>query len=88
MHADERRVRNVTLRVDSDVLLWARMRALFARTSVNALIRDFLSEYAAVPTAWRERRDPRPAGQVFREVIDPTGAGDRARNAQARDPPE
>ena len=73
---------NITLRVDADVLLWARVRAGFARTSVNALIRRFLWEYAAVPerflqgSAWS---DGGKAVETFREVIDPIGAGSRAR---------
>jgi hypothetical protein len=69
---------NVTLRVDADVLTWARSRALFAGTSVNKLIRDFLSEHAAVPTAWREGYSPpwTPEGRIV-QVMDPRGAGDR-----------
>jgi hypothetical protein len=76
---------NVTLRVPSDVLLWARTRALFARTSVNALIRRFLAEYAAVPPSWPEVHDPRPGRDVFAEVMEPVGAGARARERQAED---
>jgi len=70
---------NVTLRVDADVLTWARTRALFAGTSVNKLIRDFLDEYAAVPLAWREGHPPpwTPEGRLV-EVVDPRGAGHRA----------
>jgi len=70
---------NVTLRVDADILTWARARALFAGTSVNALIRRFLEEYAAVPDAWREGQPPpwTPEGRIV-QVMDPTGAGIRA----------
>jgi hypothetical protein len=70
---------NVTLRVEADVLTWARTRALFAGTSVNTLIRDFLAEYAAVPPAWREGRPPpwTPEGRIV-QVMDPRGAGHRA----------
>jgi hypothetical protein len=70
---------NVTLRVDADVLTWARTRALFAGTSVNTLIRQFLAEYAAVPPAWREGRPPpwTPEGKIV-QVVDPVGAGHRA----------
>ncbi|HEX9635210.1 MAG TPA: hypothetical protein VGB34_07005 [Candidatus Limnocylindria bacterium] len=70
---------NVTLRVDADVLTWARTRALFAGTSVNKLIRDFLAEYAAVPTAWLEGKPQpwTPEGRIV-QVVDPMGAGHRA----------
>jgi hypothetical protein len=85
---------NITLRVDADVLLWARVRAGFAGTSVNALVRQFLSEYAAVPDAFREGvawTSDRKAVETFREAIDPEGAGARAREAGGRrggqDPP-
>jgi hypothetical protein len=76
---------NVTLRVDGDVLTWARTRALFAGTSVNTLIRQFLAEYAAVPSAWRDGRPPpwTPEGKIV-QVVDPVGAGYRA---AGRDPP-
>jgi hypothetical protein len=75
---------NITLRVDADVLLWARVRAGFAGTSVNALIRQFLAEYAAVPARFLEGPGWSNGGkavETFREVIDPTGAGIRAREA-------
>ena len=70
---------NVTLRIDADVLTWARSRALFAGTSVNKLIRDFLEEYAAVPTAWLDGQPPpwTPEGRLV-QVVDPRGAGHRA----------
>jgi hypothetical protein len=82
---------NITLRVDADVLLWARVRAGFARTSVNALIRQFLAEYAAVPARFLEGpgwSSGAKAVETFREVIDPTGAGTRAREAAGRTRPE
>ena len=43
---------NVTLRLDPDVVLWARMRAFRHGTSLNAVIRRFLDVYAAVPEGW------------------------------------
>jgi hypothetical protein len=78
---------NVTLRVDADVLTWARTRALFGGTSVNKLIRDFLEEYAAIPAAWRDGLPPpwTPEGRVV-QVVDPRGAGHRA--AGREDPRE
>jgi hypothetical protein len=78
---------NITLRVDADVLLWARIRAGFAGTSVNALIRQFLWEYAAVPELFLQGRpwsDGRRAVETFHQVIDPAGAGTRAREAGKR----
>jgi hypothetical protein len=79
---------NITLRVNRDVLLWARVRAGFAGTSVNRLIRQFLTEYAAVHPNFRNRAggtwvQGRPAVEAFAEVMNPIGAGDRAREAQA-----
>jgi hypothetical protein len=46
---------------------------------VNALIRGFLDEYAAVPERWREGLPPpwTPDGRMA-EVLNPTGAGLRA----------
>jgi hypothetical protein len=73
---------NITLRVDADVLLWARARAWFGCTSVNALIRDFLAEYAAVPDRWWAGLPPpwTPEDRI-RPVMDPVGAGLRAADA-------
>ena len=41
--------KNLTLRIDAQVLLWARMRALRDGTSINRRIRRYLEEYAAIP---------------------------------------
>ena len=75
---------NLTLRVDADVLLWARARAFFGGTSVNALIRGFLAEYAAVPDRWRDGLPPpwTPENRI-RPVMDPIGAGHRAAGTDA-----
>lgn len=75
---------NVTLRMDADVLLWARARAFYGGTSVNALIRTFLEEYAAVPEVWRAGLPPpwTPEARIV-EVMDPAGAGIRAAAQQA-----
>jgi len=75
---------NLTLRMEADILLWARARAFYGGTSVNALIRTFLEEYAAVPEAWRAGL-PHPWTSEARivEVMDPTGAGIRAAGRQA-----
>jgi hypothetical protein len=73
---------NVTFRLHPDVVFWARLRALYAGTSVNRLIRDFLTEYAAVPQSWWTGEEPfqppRPAVETFAQVMDPRGAGERA----------
>ncbi len=43
---------NLTIRVDDDVVTWARMRALFEGTTVANKIRGWLEEYARVPEGW------------------------------------
>jgi hypothetical protein len=77
----------VTLRLDADVVTWARVRAAFAGTSINALIRQFLADYAAVPPRFSNGEGPpwtdaRNAAEAFRQVIDPMGAGTRAREEE------
>lgn len=39
---------NLTISIDDDVLRSARIRALEHRTSVNAVVRDYLERYAGV----------------------------------------
>jgi len=84
--ARRRQRTNVTIQVDADDLTWARMRALFAGTSVNSLLRNFLEEYAAVPDRFRAGEPP-PwsetglARDAFAQVVDPRGAGARARES-------
>ena len=52
----------LTIRIDAHVLMWARMRALRDRTSVNARLRRYLEEYAAVPPGfWEGLPPPWPA---------------------------
>ena len=80
-----RRLVNITVQVDETDLTWARTRALFAGTSVNRLIRTFIEEYAAVPQSFRDGQPPPwgPTGRAvdtFAEVVDPRGAGHRARD--------
>ena len=53
-----RRPSNLTIRVDDDVVLWARMRALREGTTVGRKIRGWLEEYAHVPRAWWEGLPP------------------------------
>lgn len=47
---------NLTLVVDDDVLKRARLRAVDQGTSVNALVRDFLGDYASEGDAARRAR--------------------------------
>ena len=49
---------NVTFRLDPDVMLWARTRALHERTSVNRVVARFLESYARIPQAWRDGLPP------------------------------
>ena len=67
--------------------MWARVRAFFGCTSINALVATFLEEYAAVPNRWRQGLPPpwTPEDRI-RPVVDPTGAGHRAASLHA--PPE
>ena len=52
---------NVTFKVDQQVLLYARWRALKEGTSVNAVVEAFLAEYAGKEPAGepKRRRAPR-----------------------------
>jgi hypothetical protein len=49
---------NLTLRVDPDVTVWVRMRALLQGVSLNTVHRAFLEQYAAVPDSWWEGEWP------------------------------
>jgi hypothetical protein len=42
-----RRLISLTIKVDSEVLVHARMRALFEGTNVSRLLRAFLDDYSA-----------------------------------------
>jgi hypothetical protein len=50
--------KNVTLRLDPDIVMWAGIRALTHGTSLNGVVRVFLEKYAAVPDAWWEGKPP------------------------------
>jgi len=52
-----RQLTSVTIRVDTDVLLHARMRALLEGTNVSRLVRSMLEAYAA-DSLRRFRADP------------------------------
>jgi len=45
---------NLTIKVDDEALKKARLRALEEGTSVNALLREFLDDYAGVNRARKE----------------------------------
>jgi hypothetical protein len=45
---EEEEIANLTITVDAQTLKRARIRALEEDTSVNALLRDYLEEYAGV----------------------------------------
>jgi hypothetical protein len=73
------RDKSVTFRVDADVLMRARTRAFLGGSSLNAIVAQFLEEYAAVPARWIEGMPPPwTAKDRIRPVIDPVGAGHRA----------
>lgn len=56
---------NLTLKIDQQVLLYARWRALREGTSVNAVVEAFLAEYAGrIPEGVpKRRRAPRATAQ-------------------------
>jgi hypothetical protein len=60
---------NLTITVDADTLKNARMRALQEDTSVNAVLREFLEEYADV------RRERLEAGRRILEDARKGGSG-------------
>jgi plasmid stability protein len=43
---------NLTITLEDELLRRARLRALEQNTSVNALLRDYLTAYAAAESAW------------------------------------
>lgn len=49
---------NVTLRLDPDVVLWARTRALLEGTSMNRVVARLLEDYARVPQRWLDGLPP------------------------------
>ncbi len=64
---------NLTLAIDDDVLKRARIKALEQGTSVNALVRDYLTELAGESEA--------AAGMAaFLAAVSGTGAGSGGRN--------
>ena len=49
---------NLTIRVDPDVVMWARVRALQRRTSISQVIRRSLEAYAGIPEGWKQGLPP------------------------------
>ncbi len=47
---------NLTLTIDDDLLLKARQRALSEKTSVNSIVRDYLTSYATTRDQERVQR--------------------------------
>lgn len=60
---------NLTITVDEETVKRARMRALEEGTSVNAILREYLEDYAGV------RRERREAGRRLLELSRNSGAG-------------
>ena len=60
---------NLTITVDEETVKRARMRALEEGTSVNAVLRDYLEDYAGV------RRERREAWRKIREIARKSGMG-------------
>ncbi|HJQ29143.1 MAG TPA: hypothetical protein VJ827_07360 [Rubrobacter sp.] len=60
---------NLTITVDEETVKRARIRALEEGTSVNALLREYLEDYAGV------RRERREAWRKIRELARRSGVG-------------
>jgi plasmid stability protein len=72
-------VTNLTITVDEETVKRARMRALEEGTSVNAVLRDYLEDYAGV------RRERREAGRRLLELARNSGAGSGGEGLPKRD---
>jgi hypothetical protein len=66
---------NLTLSIDEETLRRARIRAIEQRTSVNAVVRQFLESYAGV-------EDERRALHRFLEIADSSDAGSARQGRQ------
>jgi hypothetical protein len=75
--------KNLTLKIDAQVLLWARMRALRDGTSINRRIQRYLEEYAAIPP--EQRRTRRSAPSDRRVANDAHGADADGADAHGAD---
>jgi plasmid stability protein len=70
-------VSNLTLTLEEEVLRRARIRAIEQGTSVNAVVREFLTSYAGMD-------DERRARRRFVEIAEESSAGNEGRDRQWR----
>lgn len=70
---------NLTITVDDETLKKARMRALEEDTSVNAVLRDYLEEYAG------RRRERREAGRRLLELAEDSGMSSEGKGLPGRE---
>jgi hypothetical protein len=70
---------NLTITVDELTLKRARMRALEEDTSVNAVLREYLDEYAG------RRRERREAGRRLLELAEESGMSSEGKGLPRRE---
>ncbi|MBX6765309.1 MAG: hypothetical protein IRY88_16820 [Rubrobacteraceae bacterium] len=70
---------NLTITVDDETLKKARMRALEEDTSVNAVLREYLEEYAG------RRRERREAGRRLLELAEGSCMSSEGKGLPGRD---
>ena len=70
---------NLTITVDEGTLKRARMRALEEDTSVNAVLREYLEEYAG------RRRERREAGRRLLELTENSGMSSEGKGLPRRE---
>ena len=70
---------NLTITVDEETVKRARMRALEEGTSVNAVLRDYLEDYAGV------RRERQEAWRRIQELARKSGVGSGGEGLPKRD---
>jgi hypothetical protein len=70
---------NLTITVDERTLKRARMRALEEDTSVNAVLREYLEEYAG------RRRERREAGRRLLELAESSGMSSEGKGLPRRE---
>jgi hypothetical protein len=70
---------NLTITVDEQTLKRARMRALEEDTSVNAVLREYLEEYAG------RRQERREAGRRLLELAESSGMSSEGKGLPGRD---
>lgn len=70
---------NLTITVDEQTLKRARMRALQEDTSVNAVLREYLEEYAG------RRRERREAGRRLLELTENSGMSSEGKGLPRRE---